>query len=104
MIDFSIALSQVPNQTFQTSLNGHAFEFAFRTFRRLIYASAYADGELVQAGARCVPDTSVFSGAVNDLAGGIMAFKCANGDYPRYEDFDGITCRLLYVPYGEELP
>lgn len=104
MTDYSIALSQVPNQSFQTSLNGHAFEFVFRTFRGLIYASAYADGELVQAGAKCVPDESVFSGAVNALAGGIMVFKCSDDNYPEYADFNGMSCRLLYVPNGEEVP
>lgn len=104
MIDYSIALSKVPNQSFQTTLNGNAFEFAFRTFRGLIYASAYANGDLVQAGARCVPDTPIFNADVDRLAGGVMLFKCADGAYPEYTDFDGSTCRLLYVPFGEELP
>lgn len=101
MIDYSIALSKVPNQSFTTSVNGHLFEFTFRTFRGIMYANATVDGALVQAGARCVTDESVFNGTVNALADGTFSFICADGQYPSYEGFDGTTCRFVYVPYSE---
>lgn len=101
MTDYSIVLSKVPNQSFSTTVNGHLFEFEFRTFRSIMYANVSIDGLLVQAGARCIPDTSLFGGEVNALASGVFMFLCIDGNYPSFEDFDGTTCRFVYIPRME---
>lgn len=101
MIDYSNAFAKVPNQKFNTNINGHTFEFEFRTFRGIMYANVLIDSTLVDAGVRCMPNQSLFPGKVNYLAGGIFQFKCLDGAYPSYEGFDGTTCRFVYIPNSE---
>lgn len=101
MIDYSIALSKVPNQRFTTNVNGHTFEFSFRTFRGLIYANVTIDGVMYHAGAMCIPNDSLFNSEVNHVANGIFRFDCIEDEYPKYNNFDGTTCKFVYIPFLE---
>lgn len=101
MINYASALSKVPNQTFTTNVNGATFAFSFRSFRGLMYANVTIDGVLHQAGVRCVPNQSLFKGGVNNIAGGIFKFVCADDSYPSYRNFDGVTCVFTYIPHNE---
>ena len=101
MTDYSEAMSNVPNQMFNTNINGHNFEFRFRTFRGIMYADVRVDGTLMQSGAKCIPNQPLFLGTVNALADGAFMFICMDELYPSYELLDGTTCRFIYTPSSE---
>ena len=94
-------LQKTANQSFSISLNDHIFEITIRTFREISYCSAAIDMELVEAGAKAVPNHSIFGSSVNNIAGGIFMFKCLADDYPHYENFNGVDVRFVFVPFGE---
>ena len=94
-------LSHTPNQTFSTSVNGHSFSFAIRTCRGMPYMSVSIDGKPYQAGAKCVPNESIFGWTVNDIAQGEFRFVVIGDKYPSYESFGGQSCRFAYIPFGE---
>lgn len=94
-------LSQVPNQVFNTNINGNNFEFTLRSFRGIVYINVSIGGQLVCSGVRATPNMSLFPNRVNNAAGGVFKFICVDDSYPQHEDFDGITCRFVFVPFGE---
>jgi len=94
-------LSSVPNQMFNTNINGSNFEFTFRSFRGIVYINVSVDGNLVCSGVRAVPNTNLFPNKVNSAAGGTFQFQCLDDSYPQYDKFDGITCRFIFTPFGE---
>lgn len=94
-------LSKVPNQIFNTNINGTNFEFTFRTFRGIVFINVAVDKVLICSGVRAVPNKSLFPNRVNNAAGGTFQFVCINDSYPEYGNFDGITCRFVFTPFGE---
>lgn len=101
MTDFSGAMSKVPNQTFNTNINGRSFSFRFRTFRGIMYASVSIDNSIVESGVVCVSNQGLFSSDIDRAAGGKFMFMCMEDLYPSYELLDGTTCKFVYVPSSE---
>ena len=76
-------LSSVPNQMFNTNINGSNFEFTFRSFRGIVYINVSVDGNLVCSGVRAVPNTNLFPNKVNIAAGGTFQFHCLDDSYTK---------------------
>jgi hypothetical protein len=90
-------LPKIPNQQFNTNIGENNFEFRFRSFRNLTFIDLYINGELREAGVKALPNTHLFSAEVNRIARGKFRFECATNNYPYYTDFDGVTCRFVYI-------
>ena len=97
MTEFDI--SNVPNQKFNTNINGRKSAFEFRTFRDIVYINVYVDDVLFCSGVKAVPNDSLFPSKVNEAAGGTFMFVSISDDYPSHTLFNGVACRFVFNPY-----
>lgn len=90
-------LQKTPNQKFNTTIGENNFEFRFRSFRNFTFIDLYINGKLVEAGVKAMPNRHLFKATTDRIANGKFRFECATNNYPYYTDFDGHTCRFVFV-------
>lgn len=96
MSEFKLDLLAVPNQSFNTTLNGQNVRIEIRTFRGLAYLSLSQNGKYLASGVKCIPNEGLLTAPVRRLINGNLKFRCRTDDYPNYKDFDSTDCQLIY--------
>ena len=96
---YNLDLLSVPNQRFNTTLNGQSITIELRTYRSICYMSIMQNGEYLVAGVKCVPNAMLDIASVKKLINGNLVFNCLTSDYPSYDKFGTADCKLLYVTY-----
>ena len=96
MKTYKLALLSVPNQSFNTTLNGQNITVELRTARGICYMSISQDGEYLAAGSKCLPNIGLLPAPMKNLINGDLKFHCRTDDYPFYTNFETEDCQLIY--------
>ena len=96
MKTYKLDLLAVPNQSFNTTLNGQNVLIELRTVRCICYMSISQDGEYLVAGVKCLPNIGLLTASVRRLINGDLKFYCRTDDYPDYKKFTTTDCQLIY--------
>ena len=96
MSAYKLDLLAVPNQSFNTTLNGQNVMIEIRTFRELSYISISTEGKYIARGVKCIPNEGLMTAPVRRLINGNLKFRCRTDNYPNYRDFDSTDCQLIY--------
>lgn len=96
MKTYQLDLLAVPNQSFNTTLNGNNILIELRTFRNVCYMSISQDGEYLLAGVKCLPNVGLLTPSLRRYLNGDLKFYCNTDDYPSYTNFGTLDCRLIY--------
>ena len=96
MKTYKLDLLAVPNQSFNTTLNGYNVKIILRTSRGICYMSILQDGEYLAAGIRCVPNIGLLTAPLRAMLNGDLKFYCRTDDYPHYTNFATTDCQLIY--------
>lgn len=94
---YSFDLLAVPNQRFDTTLNGVNITIELVTSNGLCYLSIIRDGSYIAAGVKCVPNIPLLSAENGRIIGGNISFECLKDEYPSYEKFTSDDCKLVYA-------
>ena len=89
-------LLAVPNQSFNTTLNGQNITVELRTARGICYMSISQDGIYLAAGIKCLPNIGLLPSPMKNLINGDLKFHCRTDDYPFYTNFATEDCQLIY--------
>lgn len=96
MKTYKLDLLAVPNQSFNTTINGQNVCIELRTARGICYMSISQDGEYLIAGVKCLPNIGLLTASVRRLINGDLKFYCRTDDYPDYRKFATADCQLIY--------
>lgn len=100
-----LRLQQIPNQSFQITLDKVSYTINLRTINRygveITLADVYANGELLKSSVRCVPGVPLIPYEYLSVNGANFFWFCLNGDYPYYTNFN--TTQSLCYGTKEEL-
>ena len=96
MKTYKLDLLAVPNQSFNTTLNGQNITVELRTARGICYMSISQDGIYLAAGIKCLPNIGLLPSPMKNLINGDLKFHCRTDDYPFYTDFATEDCQLIY--------
>lgn len=96
MKTYKLDLLAVPNQSFNTTLNGQNIAVELRTARGICYMSISQDGEYLAAGIKCLPNIGLLPAPMKNLINGDLKFYCRTDDYPFYTNFATEDCQLIY--------
>ena len=96
MKTYKLDLLAVPNQSFNTTLNGQNITVELRTARGICYMSISQDGIYLAAGIKCLPNISLLPAPMKNLINGDLKFHCRTDDYPFYTNFATEDCQLIY--------
>lgn len=100
-----LRLQQIPNQSFQITLDQVLYTINLRTINRydmeITLADIYANGELLKSSVRCVPDEPLIPYNYLTQNGANFFWYCLHGDYPYYTNFN--TTQVLCYGTKEEL-
>lgn len=96
MKHYKLDLLAVPNQRFNTTLNGQNITVELRTARGICYMSLSQDGKYIAAGIKCIPNAGLLTANVRRIINGDLMFVCHTDDYPSYEKFTTANCKLIY--------
>ena len=90
-----VELSNIPNQIFNTVLNGIDYRIQVKTIQGLTFISAWIGGDVLFYNQLCVPN-----GYVNPYnyvsQNGKLFFVCSDNQYPNYKLFN-ITQKLYFL-------
>ena len=96
MKTYKLDLRAVPNQSFNTTLNGQNIAVELRTARGICYMSISQDGIYLAAGIKCLPNIGLLAAPMKNLINGDFKFYCRTDDYPFYTNFATEDCQLSY--------
>ena len=96
MKTYKLDLLAVPNQSFNTTLNGQNITVELRTARGICYVSISQDGEYLAAGIKWLPNIGLLPAPLKNLINGDLKFHCRTDDYPFYTNFATEDCQLIY--------
>ena len=96
MKTYKLDLLAVPNQSFNTTLNGQNITVELRTARGICYMSISQDGIYLAAGIKCLPNIGLLPSPMKNLINGDLKFHCRTDDYPFYTNFATEDCQLIY--------
>ena len=96
MKTYKLDLLAVPNQSFNTTLNGQNITVELRTARGICYMSISQDGIYLAAGIKCLPNIGLLPSPLKNLINGDLKFHCRTDDYPFYTNFATEDCQLIY--------
>lgn len=92
---FLINLKNIPNQSFNVSINDNDYHIAVKTIGGLSYMSVWVDNEILFYNQICTPNNWV--NPYNYVSTkGKLYFKCLDNEYPIYSNF-GNTQKLLFL-------
>lgn len=94
---YKLDLLAVPNQRFDTMLNGQNLTFELRTIQGLCLMSISQNGEYIVCGIKCVPNTNLLRGEIARLINGNIMFECVGDEYPNYSNFSNNDCNLIFI-------
>lgn len=90
-----VEISNVPNQIFNTVLNGVDYRIQLRTIQDLTFLSVWSNGEVLFYNQLCVPNG--FVNPYNYVSdNGKLFFECLDNEYPNYKQFNN-TQRLYFL-------
>ena len=96
MKTYKLDLLAVPNQSFNTTLNGQNITVELRAARGICYMSISQDGIYLAAGIKCLPNIGLLPVPLKNLINGNLKFHCRTDDYPFYTNFATEDCQLIY--------
>lgn len=98
MVEYNLP-SRYENVEFDCLAESVLFRFRLHVFRGMMYASVYADNELVVGGQRCIGNEWLIPSGL--LVGmGNFRFEVNGDEYPWWENF-GNGVRLVYYTASE---
>ena len=90
-----VNISNIPNQIFNTVLNGIDYRIQLRTIQDLTFLSVWVNGEVLFYNQICTPNA--FVNPYNYVSqNGKFFFACTDGEYPTYKLFNN-TQRLYFL-------
>lgn len=93
---YKIKLLNTPNQEFEYLYDNRMFNVQLRTIQGLTFASISLDGEPLLYSQICTPNNFINLHKYIS-AGGKFFFKCADNEYPYYENFEKSQELLFYT-------
>lgn len=93
-----IPKQQIPNQTFGININGYNLQATLKTSKNLTFFDLVYNGAVICSSVRCCPNSRIYFNS-NFKFGGFFYWRCPNGEYPYFENFD--TQDLLFVNDSE---
>ena len=92
-----LELLATANQVFSFVVNENTIRLAIRTYKKICYCSVYVNDELVEAGRKALPNTTIFPKPTNAEVGGEFMFKTKTDEYPHYSGFEDGKFSLVFV-------
>ena len=85
-----------PNQEVKFSDGINSYTFHIFTFKGFTFIDVEMNGEVIIQGLKCAPNVNLIPQTWKATNGNFQ-FKCINGDYPYYTEFDKSQTLVYYT-------